>query len=194
MRVLPAPMCIQISLNCLLRLWKTGQQNPNFAKLYAKHYQTGKVIPDALIEKLQQASTFRSRICHHRIPSCILLDMHYHTMDRALHEDINAFEKDAMKKIGLIGRNYSALSKHLFWTHLSPEVIRQVITVTSGQACWTQMRSPHSRKPVCSIKPKLLPSANTYWKKEAQKTLWNCTLNSEVQNPHSAIVDKRGLN
>jgi peptidyl-dipeptidase Dcp len=30
--------------------------------------------------------------------------MHYHTLDRALHEDVNAFEKDAMKKIGLIGQ------------------------------------------------------------------------------------------
>jgi peptidyl-dipeptidase Dcp len=75
---------------------------PEFLRLYAKHYQTGKVIPDALIEKLQQASTFDQGFATTEYLAASLLDMHYHTMDRDLHEDINAFEKAAMKKIGLI--------------------------------------------------------------------------------------------
>jgi peptidyl-dipeptidase Dcp len=75
---------------------------PEFLRLYAKHYQTGKVIPDALIEKLQQASTFDQGFATTEYLAASLLDMHYHTMDRDLHEDINAYEKAAMKKIGLI--------------------------------------------------------------------------------------------
>jgi peptidyl-dipeptidase Dcp len=77
---------------------------PEFMRMYAKHYQTGKVIPDALIEKLQQAATFDQGFATTEYLAASLLDMHYHTLDRALHEDVNAFEKDAMKKIGLIGQ------------------------------------------------------------------------------------------
>jgi peptidyl-dipeptidase Dcp len=91
---------------------------PEFLRLYAKHYQTGKVIPDALIEKLQQASTFDQGFATTEYLAASLLDMHYHTMDRDLHEDINAFEKAAMKKIGLmeeiIPRYRSTYFGHIF--------------------------------------------------------------------------------
>lgn len=91
---------------------------PEFLRMYAKHYKTGKVIPDALIEKLQQASTFDQGFATTEYLAASLLDMHYHTMDRDLHEDINAFEKAAMKKIGLmdeiIPRYRSTYFGHIF--------------------------------------------------------------------------------
>lgn len=91
---------------------------PEFLKLYAKHYKTGKAIPDALIAKLQQASTFNQGFATTEYLAASLLDMHYHTMEKPLHEDINTFEKNAMKKIGLpdelIPRYRSTYFGHIF--------------------------------------------------------------------------------
>jgi peptidyl-dipeptidase Dcp len=71
-------------------------------KFYAKHYQTGKVIPDSLINKIQKSSLFNQGFETLEYLAASLLDMDYHNLSDLKDIDVNAFEKTSMDKIGLI--------------------------------------------------------------------------------------------
>ena len=76
---------------------------PEMLKLYAKHYETGEVIPDELIEKLQKSSHFNQGFITVEYIAASYLDMHYHTMTEQNSElDVNKFEASVMKEIGMI--------------------------------------------------------------------------------------------
>ena len=76
--------------------------HPDVIKLYAKHYQTGEVIPDALVEKILNASTFNTGFVTTELVAAALLDMNYHNLTDFTDFDPIAFEKETRKKIGLI--------------------------------------------------------------------------------------------
>jgi peptidyl-dipeptidase Dcp len=87
-------------------------------KAYAKHYETGEVIPDELIEKLQNSGHFNQGFETTEYVAASLLDLDWHTSENTDNLDVNAFEKDAMKKIGLIDeiipRYRSTYFSHIF--------------------------------------------------------------------------------
>ena len=56
--------------------------HPEVLKLYAFHYETGEVIPDELIEKINAASTFNMGFVTTEFVAAALLDMEYHTAMR----------------------------------------------------------------------------------------------------------------
>lgn len=76
---------------------------PEVLRMYAKHYQTGEVIPDALIDKLTNSSHFNQGFTTVEYIAASILDLDYHELGvPAEVNDVNAFEADAMAKIGLI--------------------------------------------------------------------------------------------
>ena len=75
---------------------------PEVLKLYARHYQTGEVIPDELIAKMQAASSFNSGFETVELVAAALLDMEYHMLSDYSNFEANAFEKAIAEKIGLI--------------------------------------------------------------------------------------------
>jgi peptidyl-dipeptidase Dcp len=75
---------------------------PEVLKVYAKHYQTGEVIPDALIEKLEKSSQFNQGFMTTELLAASILDMDYNTAPDNAINDVRAFEKKSMEKIGLI--------------------------------------------------------------------------------------------
>lgn len=75
---------------------------PEVLKFYAKHYKTGAIIPDALIEKIQKSGQFNQGFETGEYLAASLLDLAYHNMDVAKDINIEEFEKQAMDKIGLI--------------------------------------------------------------------------------------------
>ncbi len=75
---------------------------PTVIKHYAKHYQTGEVIPDNLIDKIEKSSLFNIGFIKVEYLAASLLDMNYHTLTEPQDLDINQFEKDYFEKIGLI--------------------------------------------------------------------------------------------
>ncbi len=75
---------------------------PVVLKNYAKHYQTGQVIPDALVEKLQKSSKFNQGFATVEYLAAALLDLNYYTQNNFTNLDINRFEKEKMDAIGLI--------------------------------------------------------------------------------------------
>ena len=81
--------------------------------MYAKHYQTGEVIPDEIIEKILQQKTFNQGFMTTELLAAAILDMNLHTMTDVKNLDMLAFEKEAMDKLNLIPRNSTALSRDL---------------------------------------------------------------------------------
>ncbi len=75
---------------------------PEVIKTYAFHYKTGEVMPDELIEKIQQSSTFNQGFAMTELLSAALLDMDYHTIKDTSDIDVTAFENATMKRIGMI--------------------------------------------------------------------------------------------
>lgn len=75
---------------------------PEVLKVYAKHYQTGEVIPASLIEKMEKSGKYGQGFATTEYLAASYLDMDYHILTDASSLDILAFEKEAMDKIGLI--------------------------------------------------------------------------------------------
>jgi peptidyl-dipeptidase Dcp len=75
---------------------------PEVLKVYAKHYQTGVIIPAEIVEKLDKASKFNTGFITVEYLAAALLDMEYHTIKDSVNLDIHSFEKTAMVKYGLI--------------------------------------------------------------------------------------------
>jgi peptidyl-dipeptidase Dcp len=71
-------------------------------KVYAKHYETGEVIPDELLAKLDASSKFNMGFVTTEYLAASLLDMAYHSLTEVTEIDVNEFEANAMNKIGLI--------------------------------------------------------------------------------------------
>lgn len=75
---------------------------PLVLKEYAKHYKTGKVIPDDLIAKLEKNSKFNQGFTLVELLAASILDMDYNTTTNPVIDDVRSFEKKSMEKIGLI--------------------------------------------------------------------------------------------
>ncbi len=91
---------------------------PEVLKMYAKHYKTGEVIPEALVNKLKKAGTFDQGFATTEYLAASLLDLEYHSQTKDITVDANTFEKAAMTKIGLIQsiipRYRSTYFSHIF--------------------------------------------------------------------------------
>ncbi len=81
---------------------------PEVLKMYAKHYETGEVIPDDLIKKLEASANFNQGFALTEVLAASLLDMKFHMMAE-VDENLNVmdFEKKYMNEIGLIPEIYS---------------------------------------------------------------------------------------
>lgn len=91
---------------------------PEVLKIYAKHWQTGEVIPDVLIAKIKKAEKFNQGFATVEYLAASLLDMNWHSMAEVNVADADAYEKAALDKIGLIpqipSRYRSPYFQHIF--------------------------------------------------------------------------------
>lgn len=100
----------------IMENWAT---EPEVMKLYAKHYQTGEVIPEALVDKMKKSSLFNQGFLTTEYLAASLLDMDYHTLSpEKAPSDVAAFEQESMSRIGLIPqippRYRSTYFQHIF--------------------------------------------------------------------------------
>ena len=89
--------------------------DPVVLKMYAKHYKTGAVIPDELIEKLERAATFGQGFATTEYLASSLLDMDYHSITAPISGKATDYEANSMKKYGLT----SAITPRHSSTHFS---------------------------------------------------------------------------
>ena len=75
---------------------------PEMLRLFAKHYQTGEVIPQELIDKIVASSKFNQGFTTVEYLAASFLDMDFHTVTNTKGIDVESFENASMDKIGLI--------------------------------------------------------------------------------------------
>ena len=89
---------------------------PEVLKSYARHYKTGEVIPDELIEKIGKASKFNQGFVATELAGAALLDLKYGQTPEVT--DVVAFEKKVGNEIGMpeeiTYRYRSPYFKHIF--------------------------------------------------------------------------------
>lgn len=85
---------------------------------YARHYQTGEVIPDSLVAKIEAAANFNQGFMTTELTAASILDMKWHELTSADGLDPMAFEAQACSEMGLIDeiipRYRSTYFAHIF--------------------------------------------------------------------------------
>ena len=69
---------------------------PEALALFAKHYETGEIIPQQYVEKIKESASFLEGMATLRQLSFGILDMTYHGKSQTI-DDVKAFEKQAME-------------------------------------------------------------------------------------------------
>ena len=85
---------------------------------YARHYQTGEVIPDELVAKIMAADTFNQGFMTTELAAASILDLKWHMLSSVEGLDPMDFEAEACKEMGLIDeiipRYRSTYFAHIF--------------------------------------------------------------------------------
>ena len=69
---------------------------------YAKHYQTGQIMPKALVDKVKNAKTFNQGFATTEYLAASLLDIAWHTLPPgSSKQDVDAFETAALKRFNI---------------------------------------------------------------------------------------------
>jgi peptidyl-dipeptidase Dcp len=93
----------------LLEHWLS---TPEVLERFALHYQTGKPIPQALVEKIKKASTFNQGFATTEYLASALIDMKIH-LSKEKQIDADAFEKETLTSLGM--------PKELVMRHRTPQ-------------------------------------------------------------------------
>jgi peptidyl-dipeptidase Dcp len=76
---------------------------PEMLKLYAKHYQTGEVMPNELVEKLDKSGKYGQGFATAEYVAASLLDMDFHVLKEIPEDlDVMKFEEETLGKRGLL--------------------------------------------------------------------------------------------
>lgn len=70
-----------------------------FLHTFARHYQTGELISDELVQRIVDSSNFNVAYACLRQVSFGLLDMAWYTRNTPFEGDVKAYEKQAWKKL-----------------------------------------------------------------------------------------------
>jgi len=84
------------------QVMENWSMHPDVLKYYAKHYETGEVIPKELIDKIQNASLFNQGFETLEYLAASYLDMDWHTITDPVEYDAIKFENESMGRIELI--------------------------------------------------------------------------------------------
>jgi peptidyl-dipeptidase Dcp len=100
------------------QVMENWSMHPDVLKFYAKHYETGEVIPKELVDKIQNASVFNQGFETVEYLAASYLDMDWHTITDPVEYDAIKFENESMGRIDLIPeilpRYRSTYFNHIF--------------------------------------------------------------------------------
>ena len=83
----------------IMENWAT---HPEVLKSYARHYESGEVIPEELIDKIEASGKFNQGFAMVEYLAASYLDMDWHTLTGNGEPNAEAFAKESMQRIGLI--------------------------------------------------------------------------------------------
>ncbi|MEL4429116.1 M3 family metallopeptidase [Shewanella mangrovisoli] len=95
--------------------------HPKVLANYAKHYETGKPIPDDLLQKLLKSGSFNQGFDTLEYMAAALVDMEWHSLSPdAPLQDVTTFEANALKKHGLNITAVPPRYKSTYFAHAFP--------------------------------------------------------------------------
>lgn len=95
--------------------------HPKVLANYAKHYETGKPIPDDLLQKLLKSGSFNQGFDTLEYMAAALVDMEWHSLSPdAPQQDVATFEANALKKHGLNITAVPPRYKSTYFAHAFP--------------------------------------------------------------------------
>ena len=83
------------------QLYEHWLEQPEILRRFAIHYRTGRAIPDDLLKRLLAARTFNQGFATVEYVACALVDLDVHLLKDAEGFDVDAFEDDALARIGM---------------------------------------------------------------------------------------------
>jgi peptidyl-dipeptidase Dcp len=100
------------------QIMENWAMEPEVLKVYAKHYQTGAVIPAELIAKMDKASKFNQGFATVEYLAASILDMDWHSITGEPGQDATGFERASLEKMRLmpeiVVRYRSPYFQHIF--------------------------------------------------------------------------------
>ena len=92
---------------------------PDILKNYAIHYETKELIPEVLINKIKNASTFNEGYAFTEVLAAANLDLQWHTIPAdTLIGNVNDFEKTALEKTGLWVKEVPPRYRSSYFAHI----------------------------------------------------------------------------
>ncbi|MDR1581933.1 MAG: M3 family metallopeptidase [Prevotellaceae bacterium] len=162
--------------------------------LYAKHYKTGKIIPDELVEKMVNASKFNQGFATVEYLAASILDMEYHILNDKEQVNTDEFEKAKMDAIGLIpqivSRYRTTYFQHIFsggysagyYSYIWAEVLD-----SDAFAAFKESGDIFNRNIATSFRKNILENGGTKDPMEMYKTFRGSKPNVKY------LLEKRGL-
>jgi peptidyl-dipeptidase Dcp len=99
------------------QMMENWAREPEVIKSFALHYQTGRAIPDDLLDKISEAGTFNEGFETTEYVAAAYLDLAWHSTTQKV-KDVNVFEDLTLTKLGLIpeieARYRSTYFGHIF--------------------------------------------------------------------------------
>lgn len=93
--------------------------DPAVLKNYAKHYQTGAEMPQALVDKIKRAATFNQGYSMGELVAAAELDLQWHNIPAAAPEqNADAFEAQALKTAGVDFPNVPPRYRSTYFLHI----------------------------------------------------------------------------
>ncbi len=93
--------------------------NPEVLKNYAIHYQTGEQIPQALIDKIKNASKFNQGFAFGETLAAAVLDFNFHTLNAVdKNFNVNNFEKESLTEDNLWMENVPPRYRATYFNHV----------------------------------------------------------------------------
>jgi len=83
------------------QLYEHWQERPEVLQQFARHYQTGEPLPDDLLQRFLAARKFNQGFATVEFVSSALIDLEFHTQPASAAQDVRAFEKKELEKIGM---------------------------------------------------------------------------------------------
>ena len=97
---------------------KNWASQPEVLKVYARHYKTNEIIPESLLQKIEASAKFNQGFEQVEKLAASLLDMDFHTVTDQTLINTQQFEKQSIRRIGLIPeiapRYRSTYFSHIF--------------------------------------------------------------------------------
>ena len=120
-------MYIGISLELPSQIMENFAIEKDFLNTFARHYQTGEVLPDELIKRLVDASNFNVAYACLRQISFGLLDMAWYTRNTPFEGDVKAYEQEAWKDAQILPVVQESLYEYAILPHLCRWICRRIL-------------------------------------------------------------------